>query len=275
MAPVDQRAQRPLAWQRRSAAAGQQPEPVVEPGRHLGRPERPDPRRGQLDRQWEAVHPPADFSHRHRVLGGHPERRPHGLRPIGEQLPGLGRKQTTEDGGRRTDDGGRGTGISSVVGPPSSVLRARQRQRWNGPGDLAEQAERLPTGGQHPQARGGCQQRLDQCHAGIEQVLAVVHHEQQLTSSEIRCQRRGERLRPMLADAERPRHRRGHQRRLGQRRQLDQPDPVGEPVPDLGRDTQRQARLAHPRRTGQRHQPVGLEQPGEIRHLPLASDEAG
>ena len=68
VAPVDQRPQRLLAGQRRAAAAGQQPEAVVQPRRDLLHRQRLHPRRRQLDRQRDAVQPLADLRHGRRVL---------------------------------------------------------------------------------------------------------------------------------------------------------------------------------------------------------------
>ena len=61
VAPVDQRAQRLLARQRGAAAAGQQPEAVVQPRGDLLRRKHLDARGRQLDRQRDAVQPVADL----------------------------------------------------------------------------------------------------------------------------------------------------------------------------------------------------------------------
>jgi hypothetical protein len=76
VAPLDRRAQGLLPRQRCPAAARQQPQPVVQPRRHLLGRQRRHPRRRQLDRQRDAVQPPADLRHRRRVLGGEGEVRP-------------------------------------------------------------------------------------------------------------------------------------------------------------------------------------------------------
>ena len=65
-APVDHRAQRAVARQRGAAAAGEQPEAVVEARGELLDGHRPQPRGGQLDRQRQAVEPPADLRDRRR-----------------------------------------------------------------------------------------------------------------------------------------------------------------------------------------------------------------
>ncbi len=60
----------------------------------------------------------------------------------------------------------------------------------------------------------------------------------------------------LLGDAQHRRHRVGHRRRIGDRGQFENPDTVGELVGQPRRDLQRQAGLADPAHTGQRHQPM-------------------
>ena len=60
VAPVDQRAQRLLARQRGAVAAGQQPEAIVQALGDLLDRQRAHARRGELDRERNAVEPPAD-----------------------------------------------------------------------------------------------------------------------------------------------------------------------------------------------------------------------
>ena len=57
-APLDDGAQRAVPWQRRAAAAGEQPELVGEPTGDLGERQCPQPGGGALDRQREAIKPP-------------------------------------------------------------------------------------------------------------------------------------------------------------------------------------------------------------------------
>ena len=60
VAPVERRAQRLLPRQRRSPAGRQEFEPVVQKCRDLRRTEHHRARRGELDRERNAVQPPAD-----------------------------------------------------------------------------------------------------------------------------------------------------------------------------------------------------------------------
>ena len=68
-APLHHRAQRLVSRLGGAVAAGQQPEPVVQPGGDLRQRQCAQPRRGQLDRQWQAVERPADPQHRAGVAG--------------------------------------------------------------------------------------------------------------------------------------------------------------------------------------------------------------
>ena len=68
----------------------------------------------------------------------------------------------------------------------------------------------------------------------------------------------------------------GTQARVGQRRQLDEPDAVGEVVDAVRGDLQREARLAGAaRRRSASPAATSREQDLHLRHLPLAADEAG
>ena len=84
-APVESGLQGPVTGERHPAAAGEQPEPIVErAGDLLGR-QGLDPCRGELDREWNPVQSPADLDDRVRVLRGERERGLHGACPIDEQ----------------------------------------------------------------------------------------------------------------------------------------------------------------------------------------------
>src|SRR5215472_19192045 len=74
MAPLDQRQQRPVAWEGGATAPGQQAKAIVEPRRDLLWRQDPGARRRQLDRQWNPVQPPADLGDGRRVGGGEVKR---------------------------------------------------------------------------------------------------------------------------------------------------------------------------------------------------------
>ena len=86
VAPVERRAQRLLPGQRRSPARRQEFEPVVQQGRDVRRPEHHRARRGKLDRERNAIQPPANGGDRAEVLLVLLEIRTQRLRPGHEQL---------------------------------------------------------------------------------------------------------------------------------------------------------------------------------------------
>ena len=120
------------------------------------------------------------------------------------------------------------------------------------------------------------QDRVDEVGGGRQDVLAVVEHEQQTPARQRR--RRCSSVTDASGagrDAQRGRHRVGHGRGVADGGQLDQPDPVGELVRQLGGDLDGQAGLADAAHAGEGHQPVGAHQLADLLHLELAADEAG
>ena len=79
----------------------------------------------------------------------------------------------------------------------------------------------------------------------------------------------------LLGDAQHRRHRIGYRRRIGDRRQLEKPNAVGELIGQARRDFQRQPGLADPAHPGQRHQPMSLHRRLHLGDLGLTPDEAG
>ena len=209
VAPVERRPQRLLARQRRPAAAGQQPEAVVQPRGDLLDRQRPHPRRRQLERQRDAVQPPADRGHRRRVRrrsSANPAGR--AGRPLDEEPP-LGRRP------RRRTVGRPARGRS---GRPARARARPSRRRCASGSRLVARRRR---------SRAGAQQRLGQPRARVDQVLAVVQHQQQAPWRPARRPASRSAAGPAArATPSAPRDRRRHERRVGQRRQLDQPDAV-------------------------------------------------
>ncbi len=127
-APVDHRAQRPVMWQRSTATAGQQAEPIVEPAGELIEGHGAQPGRGQFDRQRHPVQRPADAHHRRQRAGVGPQILAHRAGPVPQQ-----------------PDGRSGLDLAAV-----RVL-GRQRQRLDQPQRLTGDAERFPARRQDPQ----------------------------------------------------------------------------------------------------------------------------
>jgi hypothetical protein len=240
-APVDHCGQRLLARGRVPAAGRQQPEPVVQPGHQLADAERPDPRRGQLQRQRYPVEPPAQLGDR----GS-------GLRVEREPSRRRGRPGHEQPYGRRP---GHLRGVSARRG-------IGHVERRDGPDHLCGQAERFPAGRQDAQPRTAAQQPPGQLRGLVDDVLAVVQDEQHSPGPQ-RLDEPVARTRDVADVQGRHHHVRGPPGRPRlDRAQLGQPDTVGEAADVVHQATsglQREPRLAHPGRAGEGHQPVVLE----------------
>jgi hypothetical protein len=254
IAPVQRRTQGAVARQRRTAAAAEQTEDVVQAPRDLLGGYHPDAGGGQLDRQRDAVEPAADLRDRGAVRLAEAEGGEHGARAVDEELHRLAGGQPL-----------RGE-LLRVVG---------ERERGHQPGRLARNAERLAAARQQREARAAPQQRIGERGAGVDQVLAVVEHEQKRARLEVL----GERLlgitAGLLAQAELLGDLGGQERRVGERGELDPFDPVRVIARDARGDLQREARLAASARAGQGEQARAAEQPAHRGDLALTADEAG
>ncbi len=238
-----------------AVAAAQQPEPVVQPGRDLRHRQGPQPRRGQLQGQRQPVEGAADPQHRRGGVGVEGEPGRHVGGPVGEQPHRRVR-------GRR--------------------LRCARRVRDGQAADRAQrltgEAQRLPAGGQHPQPGSGGEQPGGQPGRVVDDVLAVVEHQQQAPAGQRRHQpvgagRRGPpgAAQPGVAQVQRGQHRRRDRRAGRHRGQLHQAHrPV---VP--GRRGGGQPGLAGAAGPVQRHQPRRGEQLLDAPQLPFPADEAG
>ncbi len=116
--------------------------------------------------------------------------------------------------------------------------------------------------------------RVHQRRAGGEHVLGVVEYEQELPRPQVVLQRLRKAPARLLAEPERRRHRLRDETRVGQRRQLDQPDAVRERFDEFRRNLQRETRLAATARTGQGEEAGPAEQRLDVGNVALAADEA-
>ena len=81
---------------------------------------------------------------------------------------------------------------------------------------------------------------------GLDHLLAVVQDQQRAAIPEVRAHRLQQRPIGLFAHAEHLRRLADDQRRVADRRQVEEPHAVGKVVDLLRRDLQRQARLAQP-----------------------------
>ena len=255
VAPLDRAAQRALAREGRPAPRGEQPEHVVQPGGDLLRIEDACPRGGQLDGQRKAVEPVTDLRDRGRVSVGQLERRPHRLSPLDEQADRLARRRCCCAADRFAGLG--------------------ERERRHEPGALASDPERLAARGHDAEPRAASEQRLRQPGARLDQMLAVVQHEQRFPIAQ-----RLEQGVPGRSDAVA-----AHAQRVGdvvrdelgirERGELHPGNAVGVLRPHAARHLEGETGLAAPARAGECQEPRALEQLLDGRRLALAADERG
>jgi hypothetical protein len=140
---------------------------------------------------------------------------------------------------------------------------------------LARHRQRLAAGGEHADAGRDPQHVGQQPGDRREEVLAVVHHQQQPLVPQVR-QQQGRRLgRGLVAQVQCGEDGVTDQRRVAHVRELDQPHPVPERPGEIGPGSDRQAGLAHATRPEERDQArVGEPRP-YVGELPAAADEGG
>ena len=255
-----------MARQRGAAAAGQQPEPVVEAVGDLRRGHRAQAGGGQLDGQRHAVQAAADRQRRVGV-GGHAETRANGGAAFVQQAH------------RRVAE------RPVVVGAGRRLVR-RDGERRHLAERLAGDAERFAAGGQHPHAGALGEHPVDDGGARVDEVLAVVQHDQRAFAGE-RGDKAVERVCGGGRAAAHGRHQGGvaqaegaQQRvrdlgRVADGGQFHQPDAAGHAVGEAFGGLDRQPGLAGAARPGQGHQAVLLQQLADPLDLLLAADEAG
>ena len=207
-----------------SPTAGQQGQPLLEPGQERGRWQDFDPRRGQLDGQGQAIEAPADGGHRGGILRGQREVRPTRRGEIDEERHGRHLGQFLEWG--RRSAAGNGKRQHGNSRSPRICSAARLVARMETVGLAASSAA---TSGA---AARTCSQLSSR------------------SSSRLSSEEAGERLEQGLADdlphAERGGNRRHDEGGIGQRGEIDEEDPIRIPIERFGSDLQRQPRLAGP-----------------------------
>ena len=138
---------------------------------------------------------------------------------------------------------------------------------------LAVDLQRLPARCQHSQPRALLEERIEQLGDVFDHMLAVVDDQQRLT----RCQVRRElvrRRRPLVdSDLERGRERARDRGVVGDRREVDEPDPFGMGRDFLMGDLDREPGLATPTHSRQGHELLRREEPTHRDNRLLTTDE--
>lgn len=150
----------------------------------------------------------------------------------------------------------------------------RDGQRRHREDLLALDIEHVPTGRQHAKAGRIGEQLAHHDRAGSSQVLAAVEHDKQLLLLQVIsqvCQG----VSGHVTQVERGRDRVRQQLRVAQRRELDEPCPVGKRTLHLLGCPQREPGLAGTSHAGERQQPTAGQQAADLCQLLAPSDEAG
>ncbi len=237
-------AQRLVALQA-PAGADQQPEPLIETITDLFHRHGRHPGGCQFDGQGNPVEASADLHHRARLIScGHREARRHTLGAFDEQI----------DCGR--------------VDSPAEI------QRGHRPHLLVGDPQTFAAGGHDAHRRRGRQDGFDQIGGGVEHVLTIVEHQQPDSALQRGGHALAHALARLLGDAQHRRDRVGHRRRIGDRRQFENPDAIGKFTGQPCRDFGGQAGLADPAHPGQRDQPMCSQRGLHLDDVGLAPDEA-
>ncbi len=230
---------------------GEQREALVETGRDIGQCHGSDPGCRQLDGERNAVEAPADLDDRRHGRRREAKSGLRGDRPVDEQ-PDAGRPHRADRVG---------------------LARVRHGERTHEVHLFTVHRQRLAAGGEDAHARAHPQDGLGHLADGSEQVLAVVEHDQQVTTLEHFDKAFECRTALVTLHIERRRDRIRSQCRLADGRQIAQPHAIGVTADtDLG-EAQCQPRLPHSTRSDQREEARALQHRGELGHVVLAPDE--
>ena len=163
--------------------------------------------------------------------------------------------------------------VGGEHGVERQVARGGHAERRHAIGVLAVDPQRLPARREQHDARARAQERAGQLRGRLDEMLAIVEHEQDRAVGQVLDQAIERGPARILAQPERGAGRRSDMLGGGQRRELDQPDAVARAVEQLGRGLQRESRLAGAAGAGQRHEPRAPQQVRDVGDLALAPDQ--
>ena len=234
VAPVEGGVQRAMAGWQVGRLPAEQGQALVHPRQQRLRLQEPDAGGGQLHRQGQP--PPGGGSARRRP--------PHWPATARRSRPRPGHAPRTV-GRRASPPGWRRSRTHARRRAP---VRGGPRTRAPGAGGSGSRLVARTVSLGTPASRG-----VEVCRGG-QQVLQVVHHQQDRPRPEERRQRCKRDPAPAARAPHHPGDRRHHQGGIGERRQIDEPDAIGEALGHLLRGGNRQAGLADATGTDQRQQ---------------------
>ena len=206
MTPHDRGLERLLTRHHRAAAAGKEPEPIVERVGDAARVHHADPRCRELQRQREAVEPSADPRDGLELLLVGCEAAPRLTRPLHEE------------------------GLRSLV-----------VERRNPPRDFPGDTERLAARRHHAEIGHADEERVEHVGGPVEHLLAVVEHEERVAVAQLLHQRVDERPVALLSQAHGPGDRRRDEFRVPHRGEVHPPHPAGMTIGGIARRLRAQA----------------------------------
>ena len=169
--------------------------------------------------------------------------------------------------------------LHSLVAPASRARSSNMRtaasscERLDAHDTLAVDLERLATRREHPDVWAGPEHGRREVARVVEEVLAVVEHEQQVPHLEELDDALGQRQPGPLLATDRIRDHLRHEQVVVGGGELTHPRAVGEVGLELGCHLQREPGLAHAAGTRERHEARVVQRVDERRHLVLAADE--
>ncbi len=224
VAPVDGHPQRLMPRQRGAAPSGEEGEAVTQTLEDLLHAEDPGSDRRELNCQRQAVETPAHGNHSCLVRTCQDERA--GCRgcPLREQNDRFV--------------------LSHLVERFGSTF-AGQFEWRHGDHVFARHLERLPAGGDHADVRSGTKGLSDELSSRIENVLAVVEHQQQLFVPPEGPQDLQRLHAGLVTEVNCCKHGAGHEGRIAHLGEFDQPGAVAKSAREVGRGTQCEPGLPH------------------------------
>ena len=158
---------------------------------------------------------------------------------------------------------------SAAVRIPVSGLASEGTGKTASPGDR----ETLAAGSEHAEQAARAEQGVHRLRRHVEHVLAVVQDEQHPAAVKMLHHRVQDRLAGCMDDADGRRDRRRDVGRIGQRAQVDEPQPLRELIEQLAGGLDRQACLADAAGAGEGDERRGGEHALGLCDLPLATNE--
>ena len=138
---------------------------------------------------------------------------------------------------------------------------------------FAGHGQRLPTRRQQRQLRAALGQSGDECGRLLEHVLAVVEHDETAARAEVLDEPCGGDLAAGPGQPDTGAHRDRHVVVVDHRGEIDEVRTPRERLRDAMGALDGETCLARPTDRGERHEPSGLEQAGDVRHDLVAPDE--